>query len=77
MPYDSNLDKKLFSKAWEHERGRISVSVWSYNDGPKKIQITRENKDREGVFRFTKLGRLTKEETEAVVPLMKAALEEM
>jgi tRNA/tmRNA/rRNA uracil-C5-methylase (TrmA/RlmC/RlmD family) len=77
MPYDSNLDKKLISKSWEHERGRITVSVWSYNDGPKKIQLGRENKDREGVFRFTKLGRLTKEEAEAILPLLKSVLEEI
>ena len=30
MPYDSNLDKKLFSKAAEMEAGKIVVSVYTY-----------------------------------------------
>ena len=48
MPYDPNMDESLFSKAWESEAGRISVSVYSYNKGIKKLQITRENRDGEG-----------------------------
>lgn len=77
MPYDADLDKELFSKSWEGERTRIRVGLFSYNNGPKKIQITRENKDAEGEFRFTKLGRLTKEEVEGVLPLIEKALAEM
>lgn len=74
MPYDSNLDEQLFSKSREFDNTKISVSVYSYNQGPKKIQITRENKDNQGNFRFTKLGRMDKEETEAILPLIKEAL---
>ncbi|MCQ9205710.1 MAG: hypothetical protein NG737_05295 [Omnitrophica bacterium] len=77
MPYDSNLDEKLFSKSWESEGTRISVSVYSYNKGAKKIQITRENSDPGGNFRFTKLGRMSKEETEGVLPLIQEALANM
>jgi len=77
MPYNADLDKELFGKAWEEERTRIRVRVFSYNQGPKKIQITRENKDSEDQFRFTKLGRLTKEEVEGILPLLKEALEKM
>lgn len=73
MPYDSNLDEKVFGKSWETEATRITVSIYSYNNGPKKMQITRENRDREGTFRFTKLGRLSKEEVEALIPLIKEA----
>ena len=75
MPYNSSLDEKMFSEAWEADNDRISVSVYSYNGGPKKLQITRENKDREGNFRFTKLGRLSKEEVQAILPLVQKALE--
>lgn len=75
MPYDSSLDENIFSKSWEYEKGRLNVGVWSYNKGEKKIQITRENKDKEEVFRFTKLGRLTKEEAQALLPMIQAALE--
>ena len=74
MPYDSNLDEKLFAKSVESEKGRINVSVFSYNKGASKLQITRENKDSEGTYRFTKLGRLSKEETEGILPLQQMTL---
>lgn len=77
MPYDPDLDKDLFSEKWEGERTRISVGLFSYNQGPKKVQITRENKDNDDNFRFTKLGRLTKEEVEGILPLIQKALEQM
>ena len=74
MPYDSNLDESLFSKSWENESNRVTVSVHSYNKGTKKLQITREIKDNEGGFKFAKLGRINKEETEAILPLMQEAI---
>ena len=70
MPYDSNLDKQLFAKSLEREDTKITVSVYSYNNGPQKLQISRETKDDEGNLRFAKLGRLTKEEIQAVLPLI-------
>ena len=77
MPYDSSLDEKLFSKSWEGEIDRITVSVYSYNNGQKKLQITRENKDRQGNYRFVKMGRLSKEEIQAILPFIQEALENM
>lgn len=78
MPgYDSNLDEKLFSKSVEDEAKRLTVSVYSYNQGAKKLQITRENRDAQGDFRFAKLGRMAKEELEGVLPLMQEALKHM
>ena len=78
MPYDSSIDKQLFSKSFESQTGgRIVVSVYSYNNGPKKLQITRENTSAEGDVRFAKLGRLTKPEAEGVLPLMQEALPHM
>ncbi len=77
MPYDSSLDEKVFSKSWENDTTRLSVSVYSYNKGPKKLQITRENKNAEGEFRFTKLGRMAKDETEAVLPFIQEAVTAM
>ncbi len=74
MPYDSSLDVQLFSKSWETENGKIVVSVYSYNNGPKKMQITREIKNREGKSNFAKLGRLSKDELQGVLPLIKEAL---
>jgi predicted transcriptional regulator len=73
MPYDSSLDEQLFSKVWENENGKVAVSVYSYNNGPKKLQISREIKDRNGNFTFAKLGRLAKEELEGILPLIQEA----
>ena len=77
MPYDSNLDESLFSKSFEGETGRLTVSVYSYNKGVKKLQITRENRDSEGGYAFAKLGRLTKEEIGSLLPFIQEALNHM
>ncbi len=77
MPYDSSLDEKLFSKSWETEAERLSVSVYAYNKGTKKLQISRENRNAEGEFRFAKMGRLSKEEVEAILPLIQEAAKSM
>lgn len=77
MPYDSSLDAKLFSKIWETEDVRLVVSVFSYNGGAKKLQISRENKDAEGEYRFSKLGRLTQEELKGILPLLQEAVGQM
>ena len=74
MPYDSSLDKQLFAKSWEGEGTKITVSIYSYNNGPKKIQISRENYTADGEPRFAKLGRLLKEELEAILPHLQEAL---
>jgi len=77
MPYDSNLDEQLFSRFLETDAGKIVVSVCSYNNGPKKLQITREIKDREGKFTFAKLGRLSKDELNGILPIIQEALKVM
>lgn len=77
MPYDSKLDKQVFAKHWENDTDRITVSIYSYNNGPKKLQISRENKNAEGELRFTKLGRLTKEEAVAILPLVQEAVPQL
>jgi len=77
MPYDSSLDESLFSKSQETDLGRLTVSVHSYNKGAKKLQIVRENKDPQGDLRFSKLGRLTKEEVKSILPFIQEALNSM
>lgn len=74
MPYDRSLDDCLFAKTWETASERLTVSVYSYNNGPKKLQITRENKPSTGEFRFAKLGRLSKEEITAILPFIQEAI---
>jgi len=77
MPYDASLDEQSFSKIWSSDAGKIIVSVYSYNNGAKKLQITREIQGREGQPSFTKLGRLTKDEIEGILPLIQEALKNM
>ena len=77
MAYDSSLDEKLFSKAWEGQGSRLIVGVYAYNKGAKKLQISRELMAEEGKSSFAKLGRMTKEELEAVLPLLQEALAAM
>jgi len=58
MPYDASLDECLFTRSHETENERLTVSVYSYNKGQKKLLITRENKDNAGELRdklFTKI----------------------
>ena len=77
MPYDASLDEKVFSKSLAGENSRVTVSVYSYNKGPKKLQITRENGDKEGNLRFTKLGRLSVEEVQGILPFIQEAIASM
>lgn len=77
MPYDNSLDAQVLSKFWEGEAGKIIVSVHSYNNGPKKLQITREFKDKSGEYAFARLGRLSKEEVNGILPLIQEALKVM
>lgn len=77
MPYNSSLDQETFSKSWENDTGKIIVSVHSYNNGLKKLQLARELKGKEGQPTFAKLGRLSKEEVEGILPLIKEAIAAM
>lgn len=77
MPYDSSLDECLFTKSYEGASDFLTVSVYAYNKGAKKMQIVRENKKDDGERRFAKLGRMTKEEVVGVLPIMQEALASM
>jgi hypothetical protein len=77
MPYDSSLDEQKFSKFFDTTNGRIVVSVYSYNNGANKLQLSREIKNAEGNFTFTKLGRISKEELQGIMPIIQEALANM
>ncbi len=77
MPYNPSLDECIFEKSWENDVERLTVGVHSYNKGTKKLQITRENKTADGEYRYAKLGRMTKEEIEAILPFIQECLEKM
>ena len=76
MPYNPELDKKVFYETKEFENTRITVGVFSYNDGEKKLQLSRENMIQDE-WRFAKLGRMTGDEVAAVLPSIQSALEKM
>ena len=77
MPYDSKLDEKLFAKSWDGQGSKLTVGVYSYNHGAKKVQISRELVSEEGKPGFSKLGRLTKEELQAILPFLEEALSKL
>lgn len=74
MAYDSSLDEKVFAKSWESAASKLTVGVYSYNGGVKKVQISRETSNAEGRPGFAKLGRLTREELQGILPLLQEAL---
>lgn len=77
MPYKSDLDVQVYSNSWENDTDKIIVSVHSYNNGPRKLQITREIKNRDGKLSFTRLGRLSKDEITGIMPLVQEAIKNM
>lgn len=77
MPYEKSLDVESFKEAKEFEDTRITVGVFSYNGGEKKLQISRENKDQNEEWRFAKLGRMNKAEAKEIVPILMKAVDKM
>ena len=78
IAFDKSLDKEVFGETAEFEATRIRVSVFSYNGGTPKLQLSRENRNQEsGDWIFSKLGRLTKDEAKAIKPLIERAIESM
>ena len=72
--FDKSLDKEIFAKKLDLDSTVITVGVYSYNEGDKKLQISRENRNMEGQLSFSKLGRLTKDEAEGILPLFTEAV---
>ena len=77
MPYDASLDKKIFYETKEFDNTRVTVGVFSYNEGEKKMQLSRENRGQTEEWRFAKLGRVNKQEAETILPLMQTAIKQM
>ncbi len=77
MAFDKSLDKEIFAETATFETTKLTVGVFSYNGGIPKLQISRENLDpNSGQWRWSKPGRMTIEEVEAVLPLIQKALPE-
>ena len=75
--FDKSLDRKVWSETVDFERSVITVAVMSYNEGDSKLQLSRQNKRADGELGFAKLGRMTKEEVEAVLPLIEKSKEHL
>jgi hypothetical protein len=75
--FDKSLDKEIFSETIQFETTRLTVGIFSYNDGEKKMQISRENLSQNGEWQFAKLGRMFKDEAEKLIPVVEKALEHM
>ena len=78
MAFDKELDKQLFSETIDFETTRITVAVFSYNEGVPKLQLARENLNtNDGSWTWAKLGRMTKKEAEAIIPILPKAIVHM
>lgn len=77
MPYDQAMDVSSFKETKEFEGTRITVGVFSYNEGTKKLQLSRENQNQNEEWRFAKLGRMSKDEAQEIIPVMVKAVETM
>ncbi|MCF7871912.1 hypothetical protein K9L97_02655 [Candidatus Woesearchaeota archaeon] len=78
MAFDKSLDKELFGESAEFETTKLRVSVFSYNDGQPKLQISREVLNTEdGSWKWAKMGRLTKDEVVTILPLIEKAKEHL
>lgn len=76
--FDKSLDVEIFGDEAKFDTTKLRVSVMSYNEGMKKIQISRDNLNPEsGEWRWSKLGRMNKAEAEAVLPLLEKAISHM
>ena len=63
MAYDPSKDKIIKEFFIDDETDNtLSAIVYSYNDGPKKLSITRTYEKNGETFYNGKLGRLTKDE---------------
>ncbi len=76
MNFNPELDEEIFSTEKELGKTKLIVAVKKYNGGRAKVQISRQNQQN-SIWKFSKLGRLTKTETEALIEMLKEAQEHM
>ncbi|MFZ5802647.1 MAG: hypothetical protein ACOY3K_06030 [Candidatus Omnitrophota bacterium] len=76
--YDEDRDRKIFSRAWEGKNWRIIVGVYSYEGTRPRLQLSREKIGKKFQNRpYAKLGRLSKDEVEGILPILQEALHHM
>ena len=68
-------DHKVFSRAWEGKTWKLIVGVYAFKGGRPRLQITREKTSVKYRNRpYAKLGRMSREEIEGVLPILQEAL---
>lgn len=55
-------------------RSNIEIAIYSYDGAAPKIAIARYTEKEDGGRGFQNLGRLTREEAEGILPLLKTAI---
>jgi hypothetical protein len=63
------LDECVFAKSWENDAERMTASIYSYNKGTKKLQLTGENKNTQGGYRFAKFGKIDQRRDRSSFPI--------
>ena len=69
--YDSSLDKVV--NIVGQTDGGIRVSVHSYDGGPEKVGLVRVRTKNDGTEKYGRVGRMTMEELQEVIPLLHVA----
>jgi len=75
MPYENDKDKEIFNETLQQEKSKLVVSVYAYNNGKPKLQISRNLLDQKSnTYIFAKLGRLSKDELSQMLPVINKAM---
>lgn len=75
--FDKSKDKLVKSETLEFEGMKITVSIHSYDGGDNKMGLSKLLVKEGEEDKFAKVGRMTKEQAEKVVPVMQKMLEDM
>lgn len=75
--YNKELDKEIGKEEVEIGNKRLTARIMQYNEGQKKLQIGQEYKDKDGEWKFTKIGRMTKEEAEALIEIAEKSIKSL
>lgn len=76
MKFDLEKDKLIIKEVIDRNFYKLVVGLYSYDDGPVKLQLSKILTTKEGE-RFSKLGRLSKEDIEALIPVLQKLLPKM
>lgn len=77
--FDQSKDKNLWKETVEVGDSKITIGVYSYDNGDPKVQLGRMRKNEQSKYgwSFAKLGRLTRDELVEILPLLEQALEQL